>query len=277
MESYNQFNAEAFLSAYDTVYNCGDIVRPRGQLCRELTDYTLKFDLNYAPLSNFEARKFNLKYAKQELLWYIRGDRYDAEIEKHATMWAKLRQIDNGFNSNYGQYIFRNRVHPYNGESIGSQFDFVVSELIRDPDTRRASIVLLKDTHLYSENSDIVCTYALNFRIRQNRLHMTVMMRSSDLIFGITNDAFCFWGIAQLVYGCVRLMVPDLELGQYTHFTNSLHIYERHFGMVQEILIAGLNGYKPIEVPTLSPVEADLIVATKGRTVDGPFMDWLMS
>ena len=101
MESYNQYNAEAFLSAYHDVYEYGDNISPRGQLCKEMSDYVLRFDLNQAPLSNFDARKFNLNYAKQELLWYIRGDRYDAEIEKHASMWAEIKQVDNGYNSNY--------------------------------------------------------------------------------------------------------------------------------------------------------------------------------
>ena len=105
---------------------------------------------------------------------------------------------------------------------------------------------------------------------------MTVIMRSSDLVFGLTNDAFCFWGIGQLVYNCVRILMPDLQLGTYTHITNSLHIYERHFAMIQEILDKGLSGYKHIEVPELSPIEADFIVTTRGRST-GPFMEWLKS
>lgn len=271
-------NAITFLNAYSSVYEIGDEVSPRGNLCKERTDFSLVFDLSSCPLSSFKARNLNLKYAKEELLWYLRADRYDTSIEKHASMWAKIKQIDGGYNSNYGQYIFRNRQNPYNGNPMGTQFEYVLKELLMDPDSRRASIVLLKDTHLYSENSDIVCTYAINFRIRKNTLHMTVMMRSNDLIFGTTNDAFCFWGIGQLLYWCLVAERPTLKMGTYTHFANSLHIYERHFKMVEQIIADGMSGYNPIAVPMMTPGEAQLLVASQGRSGPyGQFSEWLMS
>ena len=268
-------NCYAFLKAYKAVRQYGEPVYPRGMLCLELQDHMISFSTQHSPLSSFKARKLNLNYAKQELLWYLRHDRYDLSIEKHASMWAKIRQPDNGFNSNYGQYIFNDRLNPYKGMSMGSQFAFVVSELIKDPDSRRASIVLLRAEHLYSENSDVVCTYAMNFRIRDNKLNMTVMMRSNDAIFGTTNDVFCFWGIYQMVYALLSDHMLSLQRGIYNHFVNSLHVYEKHFEMLNKLIDDGEAGYQEIVVPFVKADEVRAIVKSNGEDVSGPFMRWL--
>ena len=261
-------NATAYLSAYSEVFHRGEIIVPRGQECLEVCDYKLKLDMSHSVLTSFDARKLNLDYAKQEFLWYLRGDRFDTSIEQHATMWAKLQQADGGYNSNYGQYIFPN------------QFDFVVNELTNDAWSRRASIVLLNESHLYSANTDVVCTYGMNFRIRQGVLDMTVMMRSNDVIFGLTNDAFCFTMIYRMVLACLKGgPYPGLKPGTYTHIANSLHVYERHFRMIEDILDDGLPGYR--EIPMYWPSMSEVLDAFKlGRTAglletDNEFIKWL--
>lgn len=174
------------------------------------------------------------------------GDRFDTSIEQHATAWKKLRDTDGGFNSNYGQYIFRGLLR---GSDHGSQFDWVVDELKRDPDSRRACIVLLNRHHLRQDNVDVVCTYAMSFRIRQNRLNMSVSMRSNDVIFGMTNDVFCFSMLHEMLLVFLQSHYPDLRLGEYTHKVDSLHVYQRHFGMLQELVEQGMDGYYHIHVP----------------------------
>ena len=231
-------NATAYLTAYSEVLHHGRVIAPRGQECLEVCDYKLVLNMKYSVLTSFDARKLNLNYAKQEFLWYLRGNRRDQSIEQYATMWAKIRQEDGGYNSNYGQYIFN------------KQFNFVVDELVQDPFSRRASIVLLNSDHLYHENTDVVCTYSMNFRIRNNQLDMTVMMRSNDVIFGLTNDAFCFTMVYRMVFAALRDKgMDDLQLGEYTHIANSLHVYKRHFEMIKDIIDDGLTGYHEISMP----------------------------
>ena len=265
-------NALTFLDAYQDVYK-GDEIRPRGSVCREQTDCILGLDMKEEFLTSFRARKLNLKYAKEELKWYIRADKFDQSIEKHATMWQKIRQPDGSYYSNYGQYIFGS---PRGGPS---QFTFVVDELTRDPWSRRASIVLLKAEHLYAENKDVVCTYAMNFRIRRDKLDMSVSMRSNDIIFGMTNDVFCFGMIYRMVYAMLSgTAYKQLGPGMYHHKVDSLHVYDRHYAMIEEIIKDDMGGYVHIKTPWPTPEEVARTIETGYVHADrGKWSTWLES
>lgn len=255
-------NAKTFLQVYADVL-AGHMTYPRGQKCIEVTDYQFQLDMTQSPLTSFRARNLNLKYAKEEMKWYLGGDKYDKSIEQYASMWKKIRQPDGSYYSNYGQYIF-----PH-------QFNFVIAELLNDPWSRRASIVLLKEEHLFSDNSDVVCTYSINFRIRNSRLDMSVNMRSNDVIFGMTNDVFCFAMLYRLVYAHL-IKNTTIVPGRYVHKVDSLHVYERHFAMIKQIVDEGLSGYEPIYVPWPKSVEADIAVRYK-KPVDhtGEWSQWM--
>jgi thymidylate synthase len=249
-----QLNAEQFLRAYADVMN-GQEVGPRGQLTREVCDYAIVLNMADSPLTSFKARNLNLKYAKQEFLWYLRADKFDRSIEKYATMWQKIRQPDGSYFSNYGQYIFPR------------QYQYVLECLTKDVNSRRASIVLLKPDHLFHDNKDVVCTYAINFRIRNGQLDMTVMMRSNDIIFGMTNDVFCFSMLYRMVLKALSKEI-SCAVGTYTHFVNSLHVYERHFPMIEQLVKDWMSGYEHIYVPWPTEYEANF-------KDTGPWLAWL--
>jgi len=234
-------NARAFLRMYEDLRS-GRVVEPRGQKVKELEDYTLILDLSESLCTSFEKRKFSLPYAKAEVWWYLGGDRFDRSIDTKASMWPKLVQPDGSYFSQYGQYVF--------GEG---QFEWVVQELERDPDSRRAAIVLLRKEHLFADNKDVVCTYAMNFRIRSGHLNMSVGMRSNDAVFGTSNDCFAFGIIHKMVLAALKYDgFPDLRPGRYAHKVDSLHVYERHWDMIDAIVAQGMGGYTEIEVPDVA-------------------------
>lgn len=263
-------NAHTMLLLYGAVAR-GPETTARGLTTRNLHNLMVVLDPRRAPLTSFLARNFNLVYAKKEWLWYLGADPKDSSIEKHAKMWQKIKQPDGSYYSNYGQYIFGKR-----GDR-GSQFAYVIETLKRDHGSRRASIVLLDESHLFHENKDTVCTYAINFAVLENRLHMTVMMRSNDVVFGFTNDAFCFWNLYAFTYAILKHHWPDLEHGDYYHFTNSMHVYSQHYDMLAEIERDGLNMYKWYDVPWPTAEEAVKLIDSKGKQGGGAYTDWLFA
>lgn len=255
-----------FIVIYRNLFEHGKFVSPRGLLIREIenANYILPA---YVRFTNFKARKLNLEYIKKEFLWYLKGDRFDTSITEYANLWKGLIDKDGGINSNYGQYI-------------NKQFDKVISTLLADKDSRRASIMILTAEHLLSEIVDLPCTYALNFRIRNNRLNMTVQMRSQDSIFGMTNDAPAFSFIQEMIYVTLRDTYPELVMGNYHHFIDSLHVYEKHFEMLKEI-ISNPTEYESINCPRISSKdEVDYLRKTdfarvKEHPVQFQFVNWL--
>lgn len=258
-------NCDTFLSIYSDIQNYGQESSPRGQRIIEIENYMT--DINpMDPCTSFEDRKFNLQYAKDEFLWYLGADRFDLSIMSKAGTWKTLVDVDGGFNSNYGVYIF--------GQG---QFQWCFDELIRDMYSRRAVIILAHRGQVRLDNPDHICTYAISFRIRDNVLGMSVRMRSWDAIFGMTNDVFAFALVHQMMYAKLREVYPLLEIGDYNHVADSIHVYERHFDMLQKIINRGRDGWSRVQIPSIvSGDEVDAIINARGKLVEeSAFSSWL--
>jgi len=158
-------------------------------------------------------RKFNLEYAEAEWQWYLSGD---PSIDKLGEIngsippiWETMADSDRQVRSNYGWQWERNH-----------QLDKVVAMLKTNPETRQAVISIYDGKEISTYSKDTPCTYAVQFTVLDNKLHMAVLMRSNDLWFGFCNDQYCFASLQELV--AERL---SIELGTYYHFAHNLHLY----------------------------------------------------
>ena len=158
-------------------------------------------------------RKFNLEYAEAEWQWYLSGD---PSIDKLGEIngsippiWEKMADSDRKVRSNYGWQWEREH-----------QLDKVIQMLKVYPDTRQAVLSIYDGKEISTYRKDTPCTYAVQFTILDNKLHMAVLMRSNDLWFGFCNDQYCFASLQELV--AERL---SMELGTYYHFAHNLHLY----------------------------------------------------
>ena len=86
-------------------------------------------------------------------------------------------------------------------------------------------------------------------------------MRSNDLILGTATDVAFFCLLQQQMLKHLQLYYPNLKMGSYTHIVHSLHIYERHFELVKEMLS---NEFTHMSYP---PLNRNLITA-KGHPTD---------
>ncbi len=198
---------------------------PRGLKTRERLSYHLEFPRPQEQRwCNFKSRKLNVGYACYEFLWYLRGDNADTSITERATIWRELA-AQGVLQSNYGQYIFEE-----------GQLERVMNELANDPDSRRASIMILRPDHFHTKSADIPCTLGMTFQIRNMKLHMHVHMRSSDIVFGMGNDVPCFTWTQELLCNLLKRKWPTLQMGSYYHTSDSMHVYARHFKMVDTVV-----------------------------------------
>lgn len=255
----------SFLKLYNDLLLQGEEIEIGGNSCLELNNYEVCIPDPRDCLTSFEARKLNLDYCKAEWLWYLNAHRFDTEIEEHATMWKKLRQEDGGYNSNYGVYIF--------GQY---QFEWVIKSLVKDTSSRQACMQLLNTSHMYDENTDVVCTMGIQFLIRHGHLNMYVNMRSNDAIYGFTNDVFCFAQLHQMVYWKLREKGVKVKLGQYFHRAGSMHVYERHFEMLKQLVVDGFTGYKRIHIPEPKDFEDFKWLMFRGPGNGSNYANWML-
>jgi thymidylate synthase len=87
----------------------------------------------------------------------------------------------------------------------------------------------------YNKNgrSDFMCTNSVQYLIRDDKVHAIVQMRSNDAIFGTKND------LAFQRYVINRVSKDTgYSVGNIYWNAGSLHIYERHFPLIQEYIDA---------------------------------------
>ena len=116
---------------------------------------------------------------------------------------------------------------------------FVIGELKRNRESRRA-IISIRDNEVDSRNKDAACMQSMQFFIRNNKLDLMVLFRSNDLPEAFFFNAF---GLIMLQEKTAREL--GVEIGTYTHRSNSMHSYEKDFPLMQNFVKAIKE--KPIE------------------------------
>ena len=171
--------------------------------------------------------ELNDSYIKAEIEWYESCSRNVNDLfeiyGKEVAIWKQIADKDGNINSNYGWSIW--------SEDNGFQYEMVKTELSVNPSSRRGTMIYTRPSmhHDAFENgrNDFKCTNAVNYFIRDGKLHSVVQMRSNDVVFGYKNDcAFQKFVLAKLA--------RELGVNQGNIIWNaaSLHVYPRDRGLI---------------------------------------------
>ena len=173
-------------------------------------------------------RKPNYEYIERELEWYQSQSLYVEDIPGETpAIWKQVASKHGRINSNYGNLIWSDENH--------NQYRNVLSELCSNPNSRRAVMIYNRPSmhtdYAADGMSDFICTYANTFMIRDNKLISHYIMRSNDAVFGANND-FAWAKHVQ------QTLANDLgvEVGDLIWTVSSLHVYERHFKFIEELM-----------------------------------------
>jgi len=188
---------------------------------KELTN--VQIELNDITQNVVSIRNISPAYLFGEWLWYFTGRNSVKFISTFGSKWAELTDDGETNNSAYG---YRMKY-----EFGFDQIETVIELLKKDPNSRRAVINLNTPNPNVIVTKDEPCTIALQFLIRDNKLHCTTMMRSNDIWYGFPYDVAFFTELQ--MYIADRLGVI---YGTYTHFVVSLHMYERNFKSIDKII-----------------------------------------
>ena len=158
-------------------------------------------------------RNWSYTYAEAEWQWYLSGDRRVITLGglygKVPAIWKRMADEHGNVNSNYGWQWQRNQ-----------QLDYVIGLLRTQPETRQAAISIYDAKEWESYTNDTPCTYAVQFTVLDDKLNMSVVMRSNDLWYGFCNDQYQFSNLQMLV-----AKETGYKMGTYYHFAHNLHLY----------------------------------------------------
>ena len=168
------------------------------------------------PLDNHIKNKFREwkhDYAEAEWQWYLSGDPSISKLGtiygKIPPIWVKMANRKGLVNSNYGWQWQRE-----------NQLEYVIKKLRKHKETRHAAISIYDCKEHDNYKKDTPCTYAVQFTILNDKLNMSVYMRSNDLWYGFCNDQYCFSMLQK--YVAERL---SMDIGWYYHHAHNMHIY----------------------------------------------------
>lgn len=166
-------------------------------------------------------RNMPMRYAVGELAWYLSGSNKVKDIAQYAKKWADISDDGETNNSAYGYRIF----HKFGFD----QWEYVKGLIRKDPNTRQA-VIHIKDAS-NTPTKDTPCTVYLQFFLRDNKLNLSVHMRSNDIWMGVPYDmfSFCFLQVKMA-------MELGVEVGSYTHYAGSLHMYQRDYDTAKKNL-----------------------------------------
>ena len=161
-----------------------------------------------------EDRNWNVKYAEAEWQWYLSGDpsisKLGAIYGLVPKIWQQMADSLGLVRSNYGWQWQRK-----------NQIDKVVAMLKDNPKTRQAAISIYDGKEIDTYRKDTPCTYAIQFTVLNNKLNMSVYMRSNDLWYGFCNDQYQFASLQEMISERT-----GYEIGTYYHHAHNLHLYK---------------------------------------------------
>lgn len=148
-----------------------------------------------------------------ESLWILAGRK---DVKWLAQFNSNIKDYSDDGHEFHGAYGWRLR------EEQGDQLNTVVHLLKKDPDTRRAVLQIWNGVlDLNTDSLDVPCNDMIFLKIREGLLHITVLCRSNDIIWGCYGANVVQFSMLQ-EYLAGRI---GMGMGTYTQISDSFHVY----------------------------------------------------
>ena len=229
---------DAWLQTIGDVITNGEAVPPQkstgsgGRLSFELLGHQLSFDMHY-PLVTIKPTTSWL-YMCAEPLWVIEGS--------NPLSWnSEIEHIQGPYSDD--QIVLKGAYGP----PFKQQIRYIIEKINEDRNTRQAVMTIWKRAPKPSK--DIPCTVALQFIVRNDKLHCLVTMRSSDVGMGLPYDMFTFTCMTAEI---ASRLAESTDLGTCVITAGSRHIYQDQMHKLSHLysnyVAKSADDYEPFEI-----------------------------
>lgn len=224
----------------DVYFNPDYRAAPRGLPIREKVDYSFTvLNPTSESIKTADAERNNViaDYTGKEFNLYDSGTNAASEFAKASKFWSKLSNPDGTINSAYGFLLWKNYSCTSNFSNRAmTPWEWAKESLLADKDTRQAILRFNLPEHCWIGNKDFTCTLTGNFLIRNDKLLLTMVMRSNDVVYGLAYDLPWFCCLMDKMLEELKPTYPNLQKGTYTHFAHSMHAYEKDAEVIQKMI-----------------------------------------
>jgi thymidylate synthase len=215
---------------------------PRGNAGRECLNVSFVVDNPRDRIVYNLARRTNIVFCFAEALWYLQG-RDDLEmIGYYAPRLARFSADGQTLTgSAYGARLFQP------AETGTSQWERVTDLLTGQAASKRAVVSFFQPGELADPASpDVSCTLALQFLLRDDRLHAVTYMRGNDAVIGLLCDVFSFTLLQEFTANRI-----GARLGSYGHHVGSMHINDTDTAQAAAIIAGTCHASTRFPVPVM--------------------------
>ena len=193
---------------------------------RFITQVFEEYDISKGEFPITTLRNTVIKTGIKEILWIYQKQTSSLEVARELGInwWEEWNIGDNSIGQRYGATIKRYDL-----------MNKLLDGLVNDPFGRRHIISMYQYVDLEETNGLFPCAYETIWSVRKvgedKVLDMTLIQRSNDyLVAGYIN---------KVQYLALQMMVAGhcgYKVGKFCHLVQNLHIYDRHFDGVSELL-----------------------------------------
>jgi thymidylate synthase len=191
-----------------------------------ITQVFEEYDISKGEFPIPTLRNTAIKIGIKEILWIYQKQTSSLDVarEMGINWWEEWNIGDNSIGQRYGATIKRYDL-----------MNKLLDGLVNDPFGRRHIISMYQYVDLEETNGLFPCAYEILCSVRKvdkdKVLDMTLVQRSNDyLVAGYIN---------KVQYLALQMMVAGhcgYKVGKFCHLVQNLHIYDRHFDGVSELL-----------------------------------------
>lgn len=218
-----------FTETIREVMSNGDEITVRGNKTREMRTVIMQIKYPLQRVICIPKRNNNIFSTIAETLWVLAGRNDIKFLSMYLPRAADFSDDGLTWRAGYGK-----RIRNFRGifSQDVDQLEENIKLLSNDPDTRRAVISLWDPALDFESSKDIPCNNWIHSMIRNERLHMSIAVRSNDAIWGASGINWFEWSVMMELMACCA----DSNVGEMTYFADSYHIYSRHYDKVENIM-----------------------------------------
>ena len=173
-------------------------------------------------------RKAPFNYAVKEILWIFQKKSNNInDLDSHN--WDSWADENGSIGKTYGYVAGEKYEYP---EGLMDQVDNVLWCLKNRPMDRRMIIQLFRPEYI-KESGLPPCLCSYFFDVAGDKLNMTVIMRSCDMLSAAGAGESDEIGMAILQH--MFAQVSNLKVGELVVIKNNFHVYDRHLDIVKKI------------------------------------------
>lgn len=189
-----------------------------------------QFKFDNSEVAILSAKEVKWKTAIKEMLWIWQQKSNVVQDLKDVgvNIWNEWELPDGTIGKAYGYQLGKKCLN-LNGELV-DQVDYLLYHLKHSPASRR-HITTLWSVEDLNDMSLTPCVWKTQWFVKENKLHLIVEARSSDVGLGLPFNIFQYNVLQRII-----AQILGYELGSYTFNSGDAHIYERHIDALESQL-----------------------------------------